>query len=147
MGAMSSEVLGVLVVDDEPADRDAIAETLQSTGRFAVYTAPDFPEAARVYAERSADIHLAILDVSLPGRNGVELAKHLLDIDPNLRVLFISGHVGAEVIRFHGINALAEHFLQKPFDGPTLLRRVQQSLDSRTPLHRVLSASDLNPSL
>ena len=48
----------------------------------------------------------------------------------DLRVLFVSGHVGAEVCRFHGLEPSTLHFLGKPFKAADLLARVAQVLDS-----------------
>ena len=139
---MAAQKTGVLLVDDEETDLVAIARPLQNSGRFRIFSASDFNEAVAVYEQHADEIELAILDIALAGRNGVDLAKHLLASKPHLSVLFVSGHVGASVIRFYGINASDEHFLQKPFDEATLLRRVEQAMASPEPLQRVLSARD-----
>jgi DNA-binding response OmpR family regulator len=125
----------VLIVDDEASDAAMLRAALEKGG-YTVYSAANFDEAVHVFEEHP-EIDLALLDVALPGRNGVELAKHLLARKSDLRLLFISGHVGASVIRFHGLNATDDHFLQKPFDDETLLRRVKRALAadvSETPL-------------
>jgi len=125
----------VLIVDDEASDSAMLRSALEKDG-YTVYSAANFDEAVRVFEEHP-EIDLALLDVALPGKNGVELAKHLLARKSDMRLLFISGHVGASVIRFHGLNATDDHFLQKPFDDATLLRRVKQALAadvSETPL-------------
>jgi DNA-binding response OmpR family regulator len=69
--------------------------------------------------------------VALPGRTGIELARDLLALSPQLPVLFISGQVGAEVFRYYGIDLTDEHFLAKPFTEKTLLRRVKKALTSQ----------------
>jgi predicted component of type VI protein secretion system len=72
----------------------------------------------------------------------VELAKHFLKTKPDIRVLFISGHVGASVIRFYGIDANDGHFLRKLFDSALLSRRVNEVLASWEPLRlREVTAS------
>jgi DNA-binding response OmpR family regulator len=131
----------VLIVDDDPIDIGNMRETLESTKEFNVLAATDFDEAVRIFTRRGSKIALALIDVALPGKNGVELAKHLLTIHPALRVLFVSGHVGSSVIRFYGVNADDEHFLQKPFDDDRLLQRVRQALASTHPLQFTLSAA------
>jgi two-component system, cell cycle sensor histidine kinase and response regulator CckA len=143
---MPSTNTGVLVVDDETEDLAAVREALQTAGGFTVFTAGNFDEAAGVFQERSVAIDLAILDVTLPGKNGVEVAKHLLAIKPGLRILFASGHVGAEVIRFYGIEAGDEHFLQKPFTTAALLPKVRQVLQSSNLLQSVLQSGAANAS-
>ena len=123
----------VLVVDDEASDATLMRESLTSAG-FAVIEADDYPSALRVFDARRHDIDLLLADVSLPGRTGIDLARALLRSKPELKVLFISGHVGAEVIRFHGLPASDRHFLQKPFTTAELVTRVQEILESREPL-------------
>jgi two-component system, cell cycle sensor histidine kinase and response regulator CckA len=139
---MSTGITGVLLVDDESADIDAMKRALETARRFNIFTASSYEEGLQVFSEHGNEVVLALLDVTLPGKNGVELAKALLKLNPDLRVIFVSGHVGASVIRFYGINAGDEHFLQKPFDGSILLKRVRQALESQQPLHRTLSAAD-----
>jgi len=139
---MPTGAKGILVVDDESADINAMRRALETARQYTIFVASNYAEAADVFSIHGDAIVLALLDVTLPGKNGVELAKHLLEVKPSLRVVFVSGHVGASVIRFYGINAGDEHFLQKPFDGATLLRRVRRALESQKPLQRTLSHAD-----
>jgi two-component system, cell cycle sensor histidine kinase and response regulator CckA len=131
----------VLVVDDEPMDINNIRNVLEETQEFSIFSATNYDEAVSAFEQRGGAIDLALIDVALPGKNGVELAKHLLITKPDLRVIFVSGHVGASVIRFYGINATDEHFVQKPFDGSTLLRKIRGAFASNRPLQLILSAS------
>lgn len=131
----------VLIVDDEPMDIKNVREILESSGEFQTITATDYNDAVRVFEPRAAEVQLALIDVALPGKNGVELAKRLLSINPTLRVLFASGHVGASVIRFYGINAGDEHYLQKPLKRTEVLPKVRQALASTQPLQIILSAA------
>ncbi len=73
---------------------------------------------------------LLIADVALPERNGCELAKHLLKIEPHLGVLFVSGFVGYEVCKQYGIPVSDLHFLPKPFVARELVARVDEILNS-----------------
>ena len=77
-----------LIVDDEPDVCWVIENILASKGlrcqtALTVQAALDLMKGHR--------FHLAILDVALPGMNGFELAKHLREIDPSMRLVFISG--------------------------------------------------------
>ncbi len=130
----------MLIVDDEPIDIKTMRRVLETDAHLSVLTACDYNDAMRV-AETHPEIDLALIDVALPGKNGVELARHLLAAKPGLRIVFVSGHVGAEVIRFYGMNAGDEHFLQKPFDSKTLLEKTRQALESQKPLEFILSAA------
>jgi|SwirhisoilCB3_FD_contig_71_853343_length_567_multi_2_in_0_out_0_1 DNA-binding response OmpR family regulator len=131
----------ILIVDDEPCDIDTIRRILESR-KYNVVAASDYDTAMEAFAAHGNELNLALLDVTLPGKNGIELAKQLLALKPDLRVLFISGHAGASVVRFLGMDAADEHFLQKPFDTSTLLARVQQALTSNQPLQLAESAAD-----
>jgi len=75
-------------------------------------------------------VDLLIADVALPERNGCELAKHLLGIEPQLGVLFVSGFVGYEVCKQYGIPVSDLHFLPKPFVARELVARVDEILNS-----------------
>jgi len=136
---MSKKTPLVLVVDDEAAERQKIAEVLAERG-FPVLMAADYLEAIDAFEKHADEIGLALLDVALPGKNGVDIAKAILSRRPDMRILFISGHVGASVIRFHGVEANDAHFLQKPFDRATLKRRIDEALCSTDRLSRTLSA-------
>jgi DNA-binding response OmpR family regulator len=112
-----------LVVDDEPSDLEPTRFALEEAG-FEVLTADSYETALAIFEPHAREVGLAILDVSLPGRNGVELYRELEKRNPGIKVLFVSGHVGAEVIRFYGFDVSDSHFLQKPFHSDDLLERV-----------------------
>jgi len=139
---MPTEKTGILLVDDEVSEIEAVTRALQASKQFKVFSALSYTEALDVYERNKKRIQLAVLDVSLPEKNGVELAKQLLLENEDLRILFISGHVGASVIRFYGMNASDEHFLQKPYSDEIILSRVQQALRGQEPLRQTLSARD-----
>jgi two-component system, cell cycle sensor histidine kinase and response regulator CckA len=119
----------VLIVDDEAGVIDVIREILED--RFRVLSASTYDQ---VFSDHFHDIQLALLDVALPGANGIELAKRLLTISPTLRVLFMSAQSGAAVFRYHGMHVTDKHFLPKPFDQTTLLKRVRNILKSKRSL-------------
>src|ERR1700682_2078156 len=126
---MSDDSRGILVVDDEPLDVSLIRRVLTGGG-FQVLDADNYDSALRVFDEAHSGIDLVLVDVSLPGKNGVELAKELVKRKPGLRLLFVSGHVGFEVVRFYGMRTTDRHFLQKPFRSEVLLARVRETMQS-----------------
>ena len=73
-------------------------------------------------------IDLFLADIALPDGNGCELAVAMRQQKPNLRVLFVSGHVGSEVCRFYGLDVTDEHFLRKPFRPSELVKSVERVL-------------------
>lgn len=99
----------------------------------------DYDEALAVHERHRGGIDLLLVDLSLPGGNGYELSKAILSLEPNVKVLFISGHAGAAMCKFLAIDMTDQHFLQKPLIVPDLLKRVRSvlGLASHAPgLHR-----------
>jgi hypothetical protein len=119
----------VLIVDDEPGDLDSERDALALAG-YDILTADSAESAIEKFIERAGEIDVAVLDISLPGRNGVELFHELLKQNPRMRVLFVSGHVGAEVVRFYGLRTINRHFLKKPFAREALVERLAEIMNS-----------------
>ncbi len=101
---------------------------------FVVFDAENAAEAIQRFEMHRDEIDMLVTDISLPGRNGVELAQALLRRRSQLKVLFVSGHVGAEVIRFYGFAATDQHFLKKPFRDQEFVARVREILSSKESL-------------
>ena len=78
----------VMVVDDHPMWRDAVARDLAEAGFGVVATAGDGPEAIR--RARAARPQVLVLDLNLPGASGVQVCKEVVAHDPALRVLVLS---------------------------------------------------------
>jgi len=115
----------ILLVEDEPQVRQFLAMTLQEYG-YKVMEAAQAGEALTQYANSSFD--LLVTDVMMPQMSGVELAKRMTDIRPDLKVLLISGY-SREI--HQGTWAVPEggHFLQKPFGIAELAAKARQILD------------------
>jgi two-component system cell cycle sensor histidine kinase/response regulator CckA len=120
----------VLVVDDDPMVLDVTRRALTEHGYY-VLAAASPADALRV-AERTS-IDLLVTDVVMPGTSGSALADALAATRPGGAppVLYISGYTGDEVIRQRLLRP-EQPFLQKPFDGDLLARRVRRLLDERT---------------
>ncbi|HYP09674.1 MAG TPA: response regulator [Bryobacteraceae bacterium] len=115
----------ILLVDDEDQVRDVLGDILRRDEHI-VLEAGNYYEAIRL--AESAPIDLLVADVSLPGPNGCELAVRLVNRQPSLQVLFISGYTGAEACRAYGILESDSHFLGKPFEPAALVARVRDLL-------------------
>jgi two-component system cell cycle sensor histidine kinase/response regulator CckA len=118
----------VLVADDEPIVLRTITYALTRHG-YIVIPASDGPSALRACQEREGPIHLALLDIMMPGMSGPELFECLQEIHPKVAVLFMSGYRPEQIAQLSP-NISAVHFIAKPFLPRDLVRRVNVILDN-----------------
>ena len=119
----------ILLIDDEPAVRGVLGDSLKNAG-YSVFDAGDYYQGLELLEGMPVGhIDLLITDVSLPGPNGCEFALRFLARDPKGKVLFISGYTGAEVCTGYGIRLSDSDFLAKPIYPEALIERVQAILD------------------
>jgi two-component system, cell cycle sensor histidine kinase and response regulator CckA len=126
---MADKRIGVLVVDDEPVDIEVV-ETCLRAADYSIFTAGDYNQALAVFEVHSYEIGLLLTDISLPGKTGIHLARSCVSMKPSLRVLFMSGWVGAEVLDYVDIPKIHSYFLPKPFRSSTLVDCVRRVLES-----------------
>jgi DNA-binding response OmpR family regulator len=131
----------ILLVDDEEIDRSLIRRILQAEN-YSVLEADTYPNALKVFEQHPDAVALLIADISLPGGNGCDLAIALRNLKANLRVLFVSGHVGAEVCRFYGLDVSDQHFLRKPFTAADVRSRIRQLFTSTEPFPKLRDSRD-----
>jgi len=110
----------ILVVDDDCNVSTLVKALLESEG-YTVLLAADAGTAMEVYQEYQSAVVLLLTDVVMPNINGLELADRLLEREPHLRVLFMSG--SGDASRCFGCVA-------KPFTGASLIGRVGEVLKS-----------------
>ncbi len=113
----------ILLVDDEPALLDAVAYSLRRDG-YAVSLAATGPEA--LAAARSGHPDLVVLDVMLPGMDGLQVCRALRS-ESNVPILLLSAK-GEEVDRIVGLELGADDYLAKPFAMRELQARVRAML-------------------
>jgi DNA-binding response OmpR family regulator len=111
----------VLVVDDEPELRSLLAEYFARHG-FEVRTAADAALARLSVAE--APPALAILDINMPGENGLSLARWLRETHPRIGLLMLTT-ANESVDRIVGLELGADDYVPKPFEMRELLARVR----------------------
>jgi PAS domain S-box-containing protein len=116
----------VLLVEDEESVRELVRETLAARG-YKVLEAENGESGLRVAEAHGDGIDILITDVVMPGMGGRELAKRLLQIRPNLGVLYLSGYT-EDTILHQGVLGPGTAFLQKPFTLQNLARKVREVL-------------------
>jgi len=117
----------VLIVDDDPDMTSIFSLGLQDEG-FEVYTYNDPLEVLSQFRPNFYD--LLLVDISMPKMNGIDLYRQLLELDPNVKICFITaGEANIEVLRelypTRGIGC----FIRKPVTIDQLVRRVKAELD------------------
>lgn len=116
----------VLVVDDEPAVRRTVSRMMELMG-FSALQAADGQQGIDLFREHAADIALVMLDLTMPHLDGEQTFGELRRIQPDVRVVLMSGYSQPEsVARFAG-QGLAG-FVQKPFSLDTLRESVHHVL-------------------
>ena len=121
----------VLVVEDEAPVRKLLCSVLKSKG-YRVSEAASGAEALEVNRSAPAPIQLLVTDLVMPGMGGRELGEHMMDAQPGLKVLYVSGYTEDAVVR-QGNLTNGTSFLSKPFTPETLLRKVRALLDAAKP--------------
>ncbi len=116
----------VLVIDDEIDIRDTVALALRKCG-FTVITAGDGLEGVQLFIKFTGKIDLVILDMVLPGIDGRNTFEQLLELDPGIKVILVSGYTVDGRVQ-SVLDKGARSFLQKPFRSVDLLRMVQDVL-------------------
>jgi FixJ family two-component response regulator len=115
----------VFVIDDDAGVRVSIQGLLKSASlRSASYgTAEEF-----LRSKPPDGPSCLVLDVSLPGVNGLDLQRELADAGVRIPIIFITGH-GDIPMSVRAMKSGAVEFLTKPFDDQDLLDAIQQALD------------------
>ena len=115
----------VYVVDDDVSAREGVARLICSAG----LTAQTFASGEEfLAAARSKVPGCLILDVNLPGLNGLDLQQEIAESDAEIPIIFLTGY-GDIPMTVHAVKAGAANFLTKPVDDEELLKAVRQALE------------------
>lgn len=114
----------VLLVEDKRELRDVLRRSFAEHG-FAVLTAGDGPAGVEAALERRPDV--IVLDIGLPGQNGLDVARTLRERGSRVPILMLTAH-SAVPDRLAGFDAGADDYLGKPFNFGELLARVHALL-------------------
>jgi signal transduction histidine kinase len=121
----------VLVAEDEEAVRELACEFLKSAG-YNVLTASNGAEALALAQASKQHIHALLTDLVMPRMRGSELAKRLKALQPQIKVIYVSGYLDYQ----QSENEFVEEalFIQKPFTRTTLIARMAELLKEDLPL-------------
>jgi two-component system response regulator HydG len=117
----------LLIVDDEAIVRDSLGKWFSEEG-YDVTVAQSAQEALAKMAERCMD--LALVDIKMPGTDGVELQKRMHEIDPEMIVIIMTGYASVET----AVTALkngAYDYISKPFDPDDIAHTIHNALAHR----------------
>lgn len=118
-----AEPLSILLVDDEPTLREPLAEYLTGQG-FALREAESAAKARSAIAEHRPD--LVLLDIMMPGEDGLSLCRHLVETTP-IAVILLTAK-GEATDRIVGLEMGADDYIVKPFEPRELVARIRSVL-------------------
>jgi DNA-binding NtrC family response regulator len=121
----------VLVVDDEPEIRKMVSVVLAQAG-YTVFLADSGETAKSLFQKHASEITLLLTDVVAPGMSGPMLADQLLECQPHMKVLFMSGYNASMVVRRYVLER-GFALLAKPFTAAQLVAAVEETIG---PAHR-----------
>lgn len=135
----AEKVKKVLVVDDEKSMRKNISDLLGSL-KYAIVEAEDGIDAITIFKEEQPD--LVILDINLPGRNGLDVLEEMKSLYPDVPVIIFTAF-GTSERAIKAIRLGAFDYLEKPFELDEFLMIVERACDYRVLLNEVKSLRNI----
>lgn len=120
----------VFIAEDDDVVRKLAREVLEHFG-YTVIEARDGEDAVRKFLENKDKVHLVVLDVLMPKKNGKEAYEEIRKIRPDVKVIFTSGYA-ADILHKKGILEEGINLLSKPISTNDLIRKVREVLDTET---------------
>ena len=118
----------VLLVDDETEFLETLVKRLNKRG-LNVLTAKSGEEALTTIKTKRVDV--TVLDVRMPGINGVQTLKKIKALDPLIEVIMLTGHASIEAA-IEGMELGAFDYLMKPADIDELFYKIQDAFKKKT---------------
>ena len=118
----------VLLVEDDASVCELVRAVLTAQG-YSVMATQHPQEAVSLCQSQAKHIHLLLTDVIMPEMSGPELAQRLTLLNPQMRVLFMSGYIDDSVVR-QEFREQGIAYLQKPFSPAKLAKKVREVLDA-----------------
>jgi two-component system, NtrC family, response regulator HydG len=124
----------VMIVDDESVVRDSLGKWFANEG----YQIKNFANASEALAAvRPGDWDVALLDIKMPGIDGMELQQRLREIDPELSVIMMTGYASVDTA-VKALKAGAYDYITKPFDPDDLINTVSHAIEHRRAQREVM---------
>jgi CheY-like chemotaxis protein len=117
----------VLLVEDDEDVRKPLRQMLEGFG-YEVIEAVDGKDAIEKFLQSRKNIGLLMLDVILPGLNGIEVLREIRKVEPGMRAIFTSGY-SKEHVWSKGLPMPGTSFLSKPVAPEILLEKVRKAID------------------
>lgn len=130
----------VLLVDDEKEFIEALAERL-AVRDFYVKTAFNGDEALAKIKEDDFDV--VVLDVLMPGKNGIETLREIKSIKPLVNVIMLTGHATVETA-IDGMKAGAYDYLMKPTDTNDLVGKIKKAYNIKADHEKRIRNAEIN---
>ncbi|GEM_PF-1071661 len=118
----------VLLVEDEPQVRNMEIRTLEKSG-YRVFVAKNGREAVELFKDNKNEIDLVILDMIMPEMGGKECFYHLRKIDPNVKILIITGYI-EDITSSDMIKQGRIEILEKPFKLFEFTKKIYTTINS-----------------
>jgi two-component system KDP operon response regulator KdpE len=125
---MLNQRVSILIVDDEPAIRSLLEETLSP--KYDCVSVESAGEALRLMDAQF--FQLALVDIGLPGMSGLTLCMVIVNRYPRTPVITVSGNTDEKAIA-DALHAGASDYITKPFNLNDVLTTVERALKRRTP--------------
>jgi len=120
----------ILLVEDDPSLRMSVRKILSHQG-YRILEAPTGVKAMEVWQQNRDEIRLLLTDLVMPdGMNGKDLAQRVLQENPKLKVIYMSGYITEVVGKNFPLKA-SDTFLAKPFLSAKLAQTVREKLDAK----------------
>ena len=123
---MNQKDATIFIVDDDESVRRAVKRLIKVAG----FKAKTFGSAREfIDSGHYQSAGVLVLDVRMPGMNGLELQKYLTDSASDMPIIFITAHEDIQARR-KALEAGAIDFIKKPFEDQTLLDGIQRALSN-----------------
>ena len=130
----------VLLVDDEKDFIEALAQRLE-VREFDVQTALDGDEALRLVQAQEFDV--VVLDVLMPGKDGIEVLNEIKDLKPLLQVIMLTGNATVETA-IEGMKLGAYDYLMKPTETEDLVGKITNARNLKSEHEERIRKAEIN---